>query len=121
MEMVAQHAVALADPAVPRDGLADLRDEPAEVPIIQAHPLLCISSRRDVVERAGELDPRRSAHRSSVGLATTDCGRCQDFGTKRRPNRFSATGSGDTPRDRVPRHLRGPGRPTWPGTRSRDM
>src|SRR5437660_486600 len=33
----------------------------------------------------------------------------------------SATGSRDMPRDRVPRHLRGPGRPTWLGTRSRDM
>src|SRR6266487_4561558 len=69
MEMVSEHAVALADPVVSRNGLADLRDEPDEIPIVQAHSLLRVAPRRNVVERTGELDPRVSAHRSSVGLA----------------------------------------------------
>jgi len=120
VEVIAERALAVADPAVPRHRLADLCDQPGEIPVIEAHSLPRVSPGRDVVERAGELDPRHSTHRSSVGAQAPNWRRRRDFGAKWLLNRFNATGSQDVARDRVPRHLGGPGRRTWPGTRSPD-
>src|SRR6266566_4134348 len=109
MEMVSEQAVALADPAVSRNDLADLRDEPDEIPIIQAHSLLRVAPRRNVVERTGEFDPLVSAHRSSVGFATVEPRLSRDFGASWLPNWRISTGSRDMAPDPVLGPVPGPG------------